>query len=128
MALTVVTTPGDNGALNIEFSGTPVVGDNLLRESPGEGKLLRAYAFELYGAGTNNALYFKTGETPHFGGPGASLTFNVAGPAGGVVKPLNQNSWFSGGSDEPLALVASTTQPLFGSVQVKTINANGLPS
>lgn len=120
MALTLVTSGGE-GFVHLEFSGAPAASDNTLVAAAGAGKSICVFAFTIIAAGTDNAVYFKTGTTTHFGASGAAMTLNAAGPAGGVIKQFSPVGHFTGGANELLALTASTTQPLFGSVTYKVL-------
>lgn len=120
MALTKSVSGGDNGCVNISFFGAPLAADNELIAAA-TGKSIRVKAFSIIAGAGDNAVYFKTGSTTHFGGSGASITLNNAGPAGGVVMNFNDGGWFTGGTSESLALTASTTTVIFGQLTYKVL-------
>lgn len=131
MALTVSVSGGENGVQCISFFGTPTVGANAILAAQGAGKSIRAYSYSICGAGADNIVYPATGSTGRFGGSGAAMTVNAAGPAGGVVKNHNANGWFTSAVNEALNIYASTAEAIFGEFVVKVIeqvlNQNGIP-
>lgn len=120
MALTKNVSGGENGVINISFFGTPTASDNEIVAAV-TGKSMRVYAFGLFGAGVDNAVYWKTGSTTHFGGSSARMTLNAAGPAGGVVMSHNRDGWFTGLVSESIALTASTTEAIWGQLTYKPL-------
>ena len=121
MALTVSVSGGENGAQCISFHGTPAVGANEILAAQGAGKSIRVYSYSICGAGADNVVYPATGSTGRFGGSGAAMTVNLAGPAGGVVKNFSDMGWFTGAANEALNIYASTTTAIFGEFVVKVL-------